>query len=82
MADHIHLTGNVRVAGTWTAHVLDKTVVNELIPNGGSHEREMRGKTCIVGRSSWVNPRLREDVGCVALGREVLGWEHHGRRKG
>jgi len=77
-----HRTGNVRVS-TWTAHTLDRKVVNGWMQNGGSHEKKMEGKECILGTSRQADPKLCEDVGCVdeALGREVLGWKHRRRRK-
>jgi len=83
MIGHSHLTGNVRVVGTWAAHALDRKVVNEWTPNAESCE-EMKGKDCTAGTSSRANPKLHGDVGYAnqALGRRVLGLERRGRRKG
>jgi len=67
----------------WTAHALDKKVVNER-PNGGSYERGMKGKECIVWTSQWPNPKLCEHVehvDVVTLGLERLIWEHREHRK-
>ena len=65
--------------------VLDRKVVSEWVLNGGSYGEETRVNERVVGTSSWANPKLHEGMGYVegwALGQEVLGWEHRGRRKG
>lgn len=78
---HNHLTENVRVVGTRTAHGLDRKVVNERKTNGGNHEEGLKVKECIVRTSSRVNPKLCEENE-EGLGPRVRGWEHHELRKG
>lgn len=85
MFDHNHLTRCVGVESARTAHVLDRKVANERMPNGGSHEKGTKEKERIVWTPSRVNPRLCEGVEHVdvrAFGQEKTGWEPHGRRKG
>jgi hypothetical protein len=70
--------------GTWTAYALDRKVVNEQMPNGGSYEEEMKGKECVVGTPSWGNPKVWEGVEYVeeCLVERCWDEEHRGRRKG
>ena len=82
--DRNRLTGRFRGAGVWVALALDRKVVNEWVLNGWSYE-EMKGNERVVGTPLWANPKLHEGVGYAeewVLDREVLGWEHRGRRKG
>lgn len=69
--------------GGWAVFVLDRKVVSEWVLNGGSYGEETRVNERVVGTSLWASPRIYEGAGYVeALGREVLGLEHPGRRKG
>ena len=81
--DRNHLTGWFRVAGGRVAFALDMKVVNEWVSNGWSYGEETERNECVVRTPSWANPKVHEDLGYVgALGRDVLGWEHRGCRKG
>ena len=84
-SDHNRPTGKSRVVGGWAVVVLDRKVENEWVSNDESYGEEMRVNERVVGTPSWANLKLSEGVGYVegwALGREVLVWEHRGRRKG